>query len=62
MTSEQETAFGFRWGCLVVSRCARNGHGYILQVQTDVGKSIEIYVSRAGRSIRVLDSKGKELK
>jgi hypothetical protein len=61
-----DTQYGFTWGPLEVTRMARFKPGkdresYVVQVTTETGRSVQIYVSRTGRSLRVFDS-GKELK
>lgn len=58
------TDYGFTWGPIEIERTAeilRDGGLYrVLTVKTD-SKEITIYVSPAGRSVRVFQN-GKELK
>jgi hypothetical protein len=58
-----EERYGFRWGPLVVQRAAilpsRNGETHVVRITTATGKSINVYVSPTGRSVRVF-SNGKE--
>jgi len=59
----QITPYGFRWGPLEVERTMTvppPRGGYVLTVRGE-GTEIQVYVSRAGRSIRV-SREGKELK
>jgi hypothetical protein len=56
------TDFGFKFGAAEVLRAAVMPDGAVcIQVETEAGKSVDVYVSRAGRSIRVF-SQGKEWK
>jgi hypothetical protein len=56
------TNYGFTFGAAEVVRLADLPDGAVcIQVKTEAGKSIDVYVSRAGRSIRVF-SQGKEWK
>lgn len=57
--------YGFRWGPMVVSRLAHfqvraNQEVYVLGIRAG-GSSVEVYVSRTGRSVRVFKN-GRELK
>lgn len=60
------TPFGFQWGPVEVIRMAEHHvpdttrHWRIVQIQTDAGVSIQVYVSGTGRSVRVYrERKGK---
>lgn len=55
------TDYGFTWGPMEVTRvCVLGRKGYILQIKTD-NKSLAVYVSEKGRSVRVfLDGKALE--
>lgn len=67
--TDNETAYGFRWGPVEVERMASvprsGGECRIIGVYTGEGRKrnrrLEIYVSPAGNSIRVWRD-GKELK
>lgn len=58
------TTFGFRWGPLCVERTAKvdrgSGDCRVLTLYTDAGQKLTVYVSPAGRSLRVFRD-GKEL-
>lgn len=46
--------YGFTWGNVTVERTMQvEGRGRVVTIKTDAGKSIEVYVSEGGRSIRV---------
>lgn len=50
------TDYGFTWGPLTVERTAIMPQGaHVITVRSAAGKTIDIYVSPAGRSIRVFD-------
>lgn len=54
-TGEAADRYGFRWGPVDVVRMAEFPNGsYVLQVETDF-KTLEIYISKTGRSVRVYD-------
>ena len=56
------TDFGFKFGAAEVSRYTVLPDGtVVVGIATDAGRSIDVYVSPAGRRIRVF-SKGKEWK
>lgn len=64
--TDQDTEFGFKWGPALVQRLTifRSGEkseARIIQIKTDAGREIEVYVSKTGRSLRVWRD-GKELK
>ncbi|MFC0626140.1 hypothetical protein [Kribbella deserti] len=66
MTLPWDTWNGFCWGPLEVKRIARfnpraDRECYVVQVVTDTGQAVDIYVSKTGRSLRVFRG-GKELK
>jgi hypothetical protein len=44
---------GFYWGPMTVTRFAELSTSYVLKVHTDARIEIDIYVSKAGRNIRV---------
>lgn len=48
-----EGPYGFAWGPLEVVRAAEHRGYCALDVKTDAGKRITVYVSPTGRSIRV---------
>ena len=51
--------YGFKWGPMSVIRVAEH-RGYLaLDIKTDAGKSITIYVSPTGRSLRVFGTGGE---
>lgn len=55
------TEFGFTWGPAEVTRCCElPGDRRVIQVRTD-HKTLDIYVSATGRSVRVF-SNGRELR
>ncbi len=58
--SMSEHDYGFYWCGLGVTRCAEINGRHVLRVGTD-SKSLDIYVSPTGRSVRVF-SGGRELK
>jgi hypothetical protein len=61
-TVRENTQFGFRFGAALVERCMElPDNRVIITVKTDSGRSIDIYVSRTGRSLRVFEGH-KELK
>lgn len=48
------TAYGFRWGPLMVERAARiEGRGYAVTVRTVAGRAVELFVTEAGQRIHV---------
>lgn len=47
------TEFGFEWGPMTVTRAATIPSGYVLNIKTDAGREIDVYVSAQGRSLRV---------
>ena len=59
-TAADAVQYGFRWGPLDVARLAEFQGSHCIEVSSDFG-SVEVYVSKAGRSIRVFRN-GKELK
>jgi hypothetical protein len=64
--SDKDTQYGFIWGPLEVTRMAHfrmgeKSEAYCVRVRTEAGKSIDVYVSRTGRSLRVFRD-GEELK
>ena len=66
MALPKATDYGFKWGPLDVIRVANfkprsDRECYVVQVVTDGGKVINVYVSKTGRSLRVFRD-GKELK
>lgn len=55
------TDYGFTWGPLAVERATIMPSGaHVVTVTSSAGKSLDIYVSPAGRSVRVFD-RGSEL-
>lgn len=65
MSEPRGTVYGFKWGPLDVIRIAHfkpraDRECYVVQVSTDDGKAVDIYVSKTGRSLRVFRD-GKEL-
>lgn len=54
--------YGFAWGPMSVTRVAENKGTVVLDINTDAGKRITIYVSPTGRSVRVFDVDGAEWK
>ncbi len=48
-----EGLHGFAWGPVEVRRVFEHEGRVCLEVITDTGKAISIYVSRTGRSVRV---------
>ena len=63
--SDGITSYGFAWGPLMVQRSGTIDRGRgpcrILELSTP-NKRLNIYVSPTGRSLRVFDGKGRELK
>jgi hypothetical protein len=53
MSADAITTFGFDWGPMKVTRCCTLPGHHVLQVKTIAGQEIDIYVSNAGRKIRV---------
>jgi hypothetical protein len=45
--------YGFAWGPVEVRRRMSHNGRVVLTVETDTGQSIDVYVSRTGRSLRV---------
>lgn len=61
-----EDRYGFRWGPLIVQRTAslhrgKQGEWRVLTLKTDAGRTLDVYVSPTGRSVRVFD-RGEELR
>lgn len=54
-----EHRFGFGWGPAEITRCASikrsNGLYRIVNVSTEAGASLNVYISPTGRSLRVFD-------
>lgn len=48
-----EGPYGFAWGPMGVTRVAEYKGTVVVDITTDTGKSISVYVSPKGRSIRV---------
>ena len=59
--SVELTQYGFTWGGAVVTRLAEFDGTVVIGVSTEAGESVAVYVSPAGRSVRVFQD-GKELK
>lgn len=58
-TDDGYTPYGFRWGPADISRCCElPGERRVIQVKTP-HRTLDIYVSATGRSVRVF-SDGKE--
>jgi hypothetical protein len=55
------TDYGFKWGAAEVSRLADFNGTVVIRVSTIEDKRVEVYVSPAGRSLRVFQD-GKELR
>jgi hypothetical protein len=53
--------YGFAWGPVYVQRTTEIDGRVVLTVTTDTGQSIDIYVSRTGRSLRVFKKGHGEL-
>lgn len=55
-----ETEFGMRWGPVEVTRAARfpEGKGAALQIKTDGGVLLTLYVSERGRVVKVIAEHG----
>lgn len=53
--------YGFAWGPLEVVRATEHKGTCVLDVKTEAGKRITVYVSPTGRSIRVFGD-GREWK
>ena len=51
-----ETEHGFQWGAAEVARCMSIDGRVVLTVKTSAGKTIDVYVSAEGRSLRVWDT------
>lgn len=50
----ENTQYGFRFGAALVERCMELPEGrVVITVKTDANRSIDIYVSRTGKSLRV---------
>jgi hypothetical protein len=45
--------YGFAWGPMSVTRVAEHKGTVVVDITTDTGKSISVYVSPTGRSVRV---------
>ncbi len=56
------TPYGFKWGAVNVQRAASIDGRIVLTISTSAGKSIDVYVSAEGRSLRVFSPKGGELR
>lgn len=52
---------GFTWGPCNVTRTMEIDGRVVLTITTDTGQSLDVYVSRTGRSVRVFKN-GQELK
>lgn len=52
-----ETPHGFQWGAVEVSRATSSEGRVVLTIKTSAGKSIDVYVSAEGRSLRVWDNR-----
>lgn len=48
-----EGPYGFAWGPMSVTRVAEIRGTVVVDITTDTGKSISVYVSPTGRSVRV---------
>jgi len=63
--SDGETKYGFVWGPVEVMRTTsleqKNGTYRVVTIKTD-HKTLEIYISPSGRSLRVYDDEHNELK
>jgi len=60
-TKAEITQFGFRFGSMLVERATSLLDGRaVVTIRTDSGRSINIYASRTGRSLRVFENQ-KEL-
>lgn len=57
-----EGPYGFAWGPVEVERTASIDGQACLTIRTDAGKSISVYVSPTGRSLRVFRDNAHELK
>lgn len=53
--------YGFVWGPMNVTRVAEHKGTVVVDITTDTGKSINVYVSPMGRSVRVFMD-GDEMK
>lgn len=49
----ENTQYGFRFGAMMVTRLFTLDGRVCVEITTDAGKSIQVYVSAAGRSLRV---------
>jgi hypothetical protein len=54
-----EGPYGFAWGPLEVVRAMEHKGYCALDIKTEAGKRITVYVSPTGRSIRVLGEGGE---
>lgn len=66
MTRLEHITYGFTWGPATVMRIAhfkprKDRETYCIQVSTEAGVSVDIYVSRTGRSLRVFRN-GEEMR
>lgn len=65
--NDELTQYGFTWGPMEVTRITsfsrgkNRGTSRILELNTDAGRKLQIYVSPTGRSVRVWRD-GEELK
>jgi hypothetical protein len=62
MIFKPEEMYGFRWGNFAVQRAFHDkGRLRCVTIETDAGRSIDVYISEGGRSIRVYDPKKRRL-
>lgn len=55
------TRFGFNWGPMEVSRLAHvEGRGYVIEIRTG-HKSMQVYVTEAGRKIEPMEVRPRQL-
>lgn len=55
-----EGPYGFAWGPAEVVRCTTHKGGVVIQVKTEAGLGVDVYVSARGQSLRVFN-RGREL-
>lgn len=57
-----QTEYGFKWGAMEVTRRMEIDGRVCISVETTPGHAITVYASKTGRSLRVFNGRGHELK
>jgi hypothetical protein len=58
----EQTDYGFKWGAMEVTRRMEIDGRVCISVETTPGRTVTVYASRTGRSLRVFNGRGRELK